>query len=114
MIPRTLFAPEHETFRDSVRRFMAEEVAPHDGRWQEQRYADRDVGRNARACGFLCPTMTEAYGGAVADKRYSVILMEEQPRANISTLGFALHSELVAPYLLPYGSEELKRKYLPK
>ena len=114
MIPRTLFAPEHETFRDSVRRFMAEEVAPHDERWQEQGYADREVWRKAGANGFLCPTMPEAYGGAGADKRYSVILMEEQARANNSTLGFGLHSEIVAPYLLHYGSEELKRKYLPK
>ena len=114
VIPRTLFAPEHETFRDSVRRFMQEEVVPHDERWQEQGYADKEVWRKAGANGFLCPTMPPEYGGSGADKLYSVVLMEEQARANNSTLGFGLHSEIVAPYLLAYGSEALKKKYLPR
>ena len=114
MIPRTLFSAEHETFRDSVRRFMDEEVKPNDDRWQEQGYVDRDVWKKAGANGFLCPTMPEEYGGAGADRRYSVILMEEQARANNSSIGFSLHSEIVAPYLNRYGSDELKRKYLPK
>jgi acyl-CoA dehydrogenase len=114
VIPRTLFSAEHETFRDSVRRFMQEEVVPHDERWQEQGYADREVWRKAGANGFLCPSMPPEYGGAGADRLYSVVLMEEQARANNSTLGFGLHSEIVAPYLLAYGSEALKKKYLPK
>jgi acyl-CoA dehydrogenase len=114
VIPRTLFAPEHETFRDSVRRFMRDEVAPHDERWQKQGYADRDVWLKAGANGFLCPTMPPEYGGAGADKLYSMALIEEQARANNSTLGFGLHSEIVAPYLLAYGTEALKKSYLPK
>jgi len=114
MIPRTLFSPEHETFRDSVRRFMDTEVKPNDDRWQEQGYVDRDVWQKAGANGFLCPTMPEEYGGAAADRRYSVILMEEQARANNTSIGFSLHSEIVAPYLNRYGSEVLKKKYLPK
>jgi len=114
MIPRTLFKPEHETFRDSVRRFMDEEVKPHDDRWQEQGYVDREVWKKAGANGFLCPSMPEEYGGAGADKLYSVILMEEQARANNTSVGFSLHSEIVAPYLNRYGSEELKKKTLPQ
>ncbi|MBS0338285.1 MAG: acyl-CoA dehydrogenase family protein [Proteobacteria bacterium] len=114
MIPRTLFSSEHETFRDSVRRFMDEEVKPNDERWQEQGFADRDVWKKAGANGFLCASMPEEYGGSGADKLYSIILIEEQARANNSTLGFGLHSEIVAPYLNRYGSESLKRKYLPK
>jgi len=114
MIPRTLFAPEHETFRDSVRRFMQEEVVPHDERWQEQGFVDKEVWRKAGANGFLCASMPEQYGGAGADRLYSVVLMEEQARANNSSLGWGLHSEIVAPYLLRYGSEALKKKYLPK
>jgi len=62
----------------------------------------------------LCPTMPEEYGGAGADRRYSVILMEEQARANNTSIGFSLHSEIVAPYLNRYGSDVLKKKYLPK
>ncbi|MGE0874234.1 MAG: acyl-CoA dehydrogenase family protein [Burkholderiales bacterium] len=114
MIPRTLFAAEHETFRDSVRRFMDAEVVPHDERWQEQGYVDRDVWKKAGANGFLCASMPEEYGGAAADKRYSIILIEEQARANNSSLGFGLHSEIVAPYLNHYGTPALKAKYLPK
>src|SRR4051812_10995568 len=93
---------------------MQAEVMPHDERWQEQGYADKDVWRKAGAHGFLCPTMPPEYGGAGADKLYSVVLIEEQARANNSTLGFGLHSEIVAPYLLAYGNEALKKKYLPK
>ncbi|MSP96212.1 MAG: acyl-CoA dehydrogenase [Betaproteobacteria bacterium] len=114
MIARNLFKPEHETFRDSVRRFMDAEVIPHDERWQEQGYVDRDVWKKAGANGFLCASMPEDYGGSGADKLYSVVLMEEQARANNSSLGFGLHSEIVAPYLNRYGSDQLKRKYLPK
>jgi len=114
MIPRTLFSPEHETFRDSVRRFMEAEVMPQEERWQEQGYVDRDVWQKAGANGFLCPSMPDEYGGSGADKLYSVILIEEQARANSSSLGFGLHSEIVAPYLLNYGNAHLKRHYLPK
>jgi len=114
MIPRTLFSPEHETFRDSVRRFMEAEVVPHEERWQEQGYVDRDVWQKAGANGFLCPSMPDEYGGSGADKLYSVILIEEQARANSSSLGFGLHSEIVAPYLLNYGNAHLKKHYLPK
>jgi acyl-CoA dehydrogenase len=114
VIPRTIFEPEHDTFRDSVRRFMKEEVVPHDERWNERGYVDREVWLKAGANGFLCASMPEEYGGAGADKLYSIVLMEEQARANNSSLGFGLHSEIVAPYLLHYGSEALKKKYLPK
>jgi acyl-CoA dehydrogenase len=114
MIPRTLFTPEHETFRDSARRFMEEEVKPRDEKWQEQGYVDRDVWLKAGKNGFLCMTMPEEYGGAAADRIYSMVLIEEQARANITSIGWSLHSEIVAPYLLNYGSEALKRKYLPK
>jgi len=114
MIPRTLFSPEHEAFRDSARRFMEQQVKPRDEKWQEQGYVDRDVWLKAGGNGFLCMSMPEEYGGAGADRLYSMVLLEEQARANISSLGWGLHSEIVAPYLLNYGGEALKKKYLPK
>ena len=114
MIPRTLFNSDHETFRHSVRRFMTEEVMPHEERWQDQGYVDREVWLKAGANGFLCVSMPEEYGGAAADRLYSVVLMEEQAFANSSSIGFGLHSEIVAPYLNRYGSTALKQKYLPK
>ena len=114
MIPRTLFTPEHETFRDSVRRFLEAEVKPHDERWQEQGYADKSVWKKAGENGFLCMSMPEEFGGSGADKLFSMVLMEEQARINNSSVGWGLHSEIVAPYLFNYGSDALKKKYLPK
>ena len=114
MISRTLFTPAHETFRDSVRRFMDEEVKPNDDRWQEQGFTDRDIWLKAGANGFLCASMPEEYGGSGADKLYSIVLIEEMARINCSSLGFGLHSEIVSPYLNRYGSDVLKKKYLPK
>ena len=113
-IPRTLFEEDHEAFRDTVRRFMEQEVAPHHARWEEQSHVDRDIWNKAGAAGFLCATMPEEYGGVGVDKRFSVIVMEEAARINATGLGWGLHSEIVAPYLLHYGSEALKQKYLPK
>ena len=114
MIERTLFTTDHEAFRDSFRRFIDKEIAPfHDG-WEEQGYVAREVWNQAGDNGFLCATMPEAYGGAGADKLYSVIQMEELARAGASGIGYSLHSEIVAPYILHYGTEAQKKKYLPK
>ncbi len=113
MIPRTLFDPDHETFRASYRRFLDKEVVPHHAAWEAQGYVDREVWRKAGENGFLCMSMPERYGGAGADKRFEVALMEEGSRVNATGLGFTLHSEIVAPYLLHYGSEAQKQKFLP-
>jgi len=112
MIERTLFTPDHEAFRDAFRRFMDKEIAPFHDAWEEQGYVDREVWRKAGANGFLCMTMPETYGGAGADKRYSVVQMEELARGGFSGIGYGLHSEIVAPYILHYGSEAQKQKYL--
>ena len=114
MIDRTLFTPDHESFRDSFRRFMEKEIAPHHADWEEQGYVDRAVWNKAGENGFLCMTMPEEFGGAGADKLYSVIQMEELSRSGFSGLGYGLHSEIVAPYLLHYGTPEQKARYLPK
>ncbi|WP_374412210.1 acyl-CoA dehydrogenase family protein [Hydrogenophaga sp.] len=113
MIERSLFNTDHEAFRDSFRRFVEKEVAPFHEAWEEQGYVDREVWRSAGANGFLCMTMPEEYGGAGADRLYSVAQMEEIARAGVSGIGFGLHSEIVAPYILHYGTEEQKKKYLP-
>ena len=114
-IPRTLFEAEHEQFREAVRRFVVAEVLPHRERHEKQGFIDRDVWVKAGAAGFLCPTMPEAYGGAGADRRFSVVVFEETARLGaMSLLGWSLHSDIVAPYLLHYGTEELRRAYLPR
>jgi acyl-CoA dehydrogenase len=113
MIDRTLFSEEHNAYRDSLRRFLEAEVVPHHADWEEQGYVDREIWTKAGANGFLCASMPEAYGGASADKLYSVVQMEEVARVNATGLGFGLHSEIVAPYINRYGSEEQKQRFLP-
>ena len=114
MIERTLFNADHEAFRDSFRRFMVKEIAPHHDAWEEQGYVDRAVWNKAGDNGFLCMTLPETYGGSDADKLYSVVQMEELARGGFSGIGYGLHSEIVAPYILHYGTEAQKQKYLPK
>lgn len=114
MIERRLFSPDHEAFRDSFRRFVEKEISPFHDSWEEQGFVDRDVWRAAGENGFLCMTMPEAYGGAGADRLYAVAQMEEISRAGVSGIGFGLHSEIVAPYILHYGTEAQKTHYLPR
>lgn len=114
MIERSLFSSDHEAFRDAFRRFMDKEIAPFHEQWEEQGYVDRKVWNKAGENGFLCMTMPEEYGGAGADKLYSVVQMEELGRGGFTGIGYSLHSEIVAPYILHYGTEAQKKKYLPK
>jgi alkylation response protein AidB-like acyl-CoA dehydrogenase len=114
MIPRTLFTPDHEAFRDSFRRFIGHEIAPHHHSWEDQGFVDRAVWNKAGENGFLCMTMPQEFGGAGADKLYSVVQIEEINRAGFTGIGYSLHSEIVAPYLLHYGTPEQKTQYLPK
>lgn len=114
MIPRTLFTEEHDLFRDSVRKFMQAEIVPHHAEWEAQGMISRAAWQKAGEMGFLCPCMPEAYGGADVDFLYATILMEEQAHVYASGPGFSLHSDIVMPYILHYGSEAQKQKYLPK
>lgn len=111
---RLIFGPEHDQFRDNVRRFFTSEVAPHGARWREQGYVDREIYQKAGEQGLLLTWADEAYGGlGLKDFRFEQIIIEE----NIShgEIGFYinLHSNLVAPYIASLGSEELKQRILP-
>ena len=114
MIERTLFSPEHESFRDSFRRFMNLEIAPFHAAWERQGFVDKQVWRKAGKLGFLNMSMPSEYGGADADKLFSVIQIEELSAAGFSGIGFGLHSEIVSPYLLHYGTDAQKKNYLPR
>ena len=114
MIPRTLFSDEHEIFRATVGRLLDEECVPHHERWEEQGHIDRDAWLKAGEQGLLCPTVPEAWGGLGTDFLYNVVVDEEIARRGLSGIGWGLHSDIVAPYIVNYGSEEMKRKYLPK
>lgn len=114
MIERTLFNSDHHLFMDSFQRFVDKEIVPFHAGWEDQGYVDRAVWRKAGALGFLCMTLPQAYGGAGADVLYSVAQMEVLARAGTSGIGFGLHSEIVAPYVLRYGTQAQKQRYLPR
>jgi acyl-CoA dehydrogenase len=113
MIERTVFDADHLAFRDAFQKFVDKEIAPHHDAWEEQGFVDKSVWLKAGDNGFLCMTMPEAYGGSVNDKRYSVIQMEVLAEGGFSGIGFGLHSEIIAPYILHYGTDAQKAKYLP-
>ena len=114
MIPRTLFNSDHEALRDTVRRFLENEAVPHHEEWEQSGQVPKELWRKAGEQGFLCPMVSEEYGGLGADFLYSVVVSEEISRAGLTGIGWGLHTEIVAPYIEHYGSEALKQKYLPK
>jgi len=114
MIPRTIFQPEHEQFRDAVRRFVEREITPHHERWEDEGVVDRELWKKAGEAGLLCPNLPEEYGGYGADYLYNVIIIEELARAGATGPAFSVHSDMVATYIFAFGSEEQKQRWLPK
>ncbi|MDH4377378.1 MAG: acyl-CoA dehydrogenase family protein [Ramlibacter sp.] len=114
MIPRTLFSPDHDTFRGTVRRFIEEHVTPFHADWEKAGQVPRELWLKAGELGLLCVNAPEEYGGMGADFLYSAILVEEMARAGATGPTFYLHSDIVAPYLVDFGNEEQKRKWLPR
>jgi len=113
MIPRTLFSAEHELFRKTVRRFIETEITPYHAQWERDRVVSRDAWRRAGQAGLLCTAIPEEYGGLGGDFLHSAVVLEELARVGASGPGFNLHSDIVAPYILHYGTEEQKKRWLP-
>jgi alkylation response protein AidB-like acyl-CoA dehydrogenase len=110
---RTAFSPEHQLFRDQVRRFFDRELVPHLERWEAEGIIDRGFWTKAGEAGLLCPTVPAEYGGLGLDFGYNAVIDEELAYAG-STAGITLHSDIVADYIVAYGSEEQKRHWLPR
>jgi alkylation response protein AidB-like acyl-CoA dehydrogenase len=109
-----LFDDEHHAFRQSVRAFIEGEVAPYHREWISAGIVPREIWKAAGAQGFLGTDVPEAYGGGgVADFRYNQILVEEIVRVGATGLGFGLHNDVVAPYLISLTTEEQKQRWLP-
>ncbi len=102
-------------FGDSVARFLDEHAPPERvERWRQAGIVEREAWREAGEAGLLCLAVPEAYGGGGGDFRHEVVVMEQIARKEVSGFFTSLHSAIVAPYILHYGSEEQKRKWLPK
>lgn len=111
---REIFTPEHEAFRDQFRRFAEREIAPRIEAWNAQGMSDRDAWRRMGEAGFLGAHAPEEYGGAGGDFLYDVVVMEELAWLRAHALMMYLHSDICMPYLVHYGSDEQKRRYLTR
>ncbi|MFT4960060.1 MAG: acyl-CoA dehydrogenase [Paracoccaceae bacterium] len=114
MFTRTLFSIDHDAFRDTARKFVAEHITPFHAQWEKDGQISREAWLKAGEYGLLCPMLPEEYGGSGADFLFSTIVLEEFARAGAMGPGFTLHSDIVAPYLVHYASDALKQKWLPK
>lgn len=105
---------EHHIFRDAFRKFLEKEAYPHYNQWEKDGIIPRSFWRKMGENGFLCPMVEEKYGGAEADFGYSVVINEELEKVGSSLVGVGLHNDIVVPYLTSYGTEEQKKRWIPK
>jgi alkylation response protein AidB-like acyl-CoA dehydrogenase len=111
---RPLFDEEHQLYRDSVRRLLADEVGRGLAAWREAGKVPLDVLRRFGDNGLLCPQVPEAYGGPGGDFRFNVVVAEEVAYSGLSQATFSVHSDIVAGYVLAYGNESQKASWLPR
>jgi acyl-CoA dehydrogenase len=104
---------ELELLASTCRQFFLKECVPHYDRWEQQGCVDREIWQKAGTAGLLCASMPELYGGAGGNFAHEAVIAIEANRAGVSGLGIPLHNAIVAPYILNYGSEEQKRRWLP-
>ncbi|MBE1285700.1 MAG: acyl-CoA dehydrogenase [Rhodobacteraceae bacterium] len=101
--------------QDSLRDFYANEMVPHEEHWQKQGHIDRDFWNKAGEFGILCASVPEEYGGMGGDFRHEAVIVTEQFRAaGFSGFGNSVHSQICAGYVLDYGTEDQKKRWLPK
>lgn len=114
MIESPHYTPEHEIFRQGVRRFIARECVPHRQAWQKACGTSRDLWARAGEAGLLCTKVSPDFGGAGGDLYHCLVVMEEQTRAGFSELVFYLHSDIIAPYIELYGTDDQRARFLPR
>lgn len=114
MIERSIFTEEHEMWRETVRRFVEKEIVPFHAQWEEDGIVPRELWLKAGEAGLLGCTVPEEYGGLGLDYLFDVVVYEELWRVGASGPGFLIHTDLVATYILTFGSDEQKREWLPR
>ena len=104
---------ELQAFRDEVAKFAEAEMLPQDAQWRAQRNVGKDIWRRAGELGLLCTDIPADYGGAGGDFRHESVIYEELNRRGLSGFGQGVHS-IAAHYLLNHGTEEQKKRLLPR
>ena len=100
-------------FRENLRRFLADELVPHDERYRDQKMVDRSLWLKAGELGFLCPSIPAEYGGGGGDYAFEAVMAEELSYAGSTSFGQGVHCNIVAHYILAFGTEEQKDRWLP-
>jgi long-chain-acyl-CoA dehydrogenase len=107
-------AEELTTFRATVRRFFEREVAPNMALWRRERCVPRETWLKAGEAGLLGLSIPEEYGGAGGNFRHEAVVIEELGRIGFPDFAIPLHNAIVAPYIVHYGSQEQKQRWLPQ
>ncbi|HLV93009.1 MAG TPA: acyl-CoA dehydrogenase family protein [Aequorivita sp.] len=115
LLPREIYASEeHKMMREMIQNFINHEILEHTDEWEKNGMVSREIWERAGELGLLCIDMPEQYGGSGLDFSFNALFIEEMGKKAVSGPGFSLHTDIVAPYLFKYGTEEQKQKYLPQ
>ena len=117
MLPRNIYSEEHLLFKKSVEDFVAKEIIPYHAQWEKDQMVSKESWLKLGEAGFLCMQVPAAYGGLeISDFKYNAIFTEVLGYSGCAgpAVGYPLHSDIVMPYILHYGNEATKQKYLPK
>tara|TARA_R110000868_G_scaffold410962_2_gene701104 strand:- start:567 stop:1778 length:1212 start_codon:yes stop_codon:yes gene_type:complete len=114
LLEREIYASEeHKMMQKMIQDFIKNEIIDYTDEWEKKGMVTRDIWKRAGALGLLCIDMPDQYGGSGLDFSFSALFIEELGKQGVSGPGFSLHSDIIAPYLLKYGTEAQKQKYLP-